>query len=275
MIGLREDWAKTNLTERVTPGIKRKEDSALTYRVGALYTLPGGIAPYVSYATSFEPTLEAPPPGREPFKPVTADQLEGGVKFAPDGTHMLFTAAYYDIWQRNVVQRIYTPFYGFRVAQQIGAIHNRGAELSAEAEVTRNLSLIASYSHIDSTIVRTGLADERGKAPARIPADMASLWVKYAFDTGILRGLTLGAGVRYLGTSWGDNANTFRVPAYTLVDALLAYDLGALNRRYDGAELQLNAKNIGDVTYTASCASKYACFYGEGVTVTGALTVKW
>ncbi len=275
LTGLREDWAKTTITERVTPGVQRKDDTAFTYRVGALYTLPGGIAPYVSYATSFEPTLEAPPPGKEPFKPVTADQFEGGIKFAPDGTHMLFTATYYDIWQRNVVQRIYTPFYGFRVAQQIGAIHNRGAELSAEAEVTPNLSLIASYSHIDSTIVRTGFTDERGKTPARIPADMASLWVKYAFDTGVLRGLTLGAGIRYLGTSWGDNANTFRVPAYTLVDALLAYDLGALDRRYDGAELQLNAKNIGNVTYTASCANKYACFYGEGVTVTGALTVKW
>jgi iron complex outermembrane recepter protein len=275
MAGLREDWARTTITERVTPGVQRKDDSALTYRVGALYTLPAGIAPYVSYATSFEPTLESPPPGKGPFKPVTADQIEGGVKFAPDGTHMLFTAAYYDIWQQNVVQKIYTPFYGFRVAQQIGAIHNRGVELAAEAEVTSNLSLIAAYSHIASTIVRTGFADERGKTPSRVPGDMASLWVKYAFDSGILRGLTLGAGVRYLGTSWGDNTNTFRVPAYTLVDALLAYDLGALDRRYDGASLQLNARNIGDVTYAASCANKYACFYGEGVTVTGALNVRW
>lgn len=275
LTGLREDWAKTALTERVTPGVKRKDDSAFTYRVGALYTLPMGLAPYASYATSFEPTLEAPPPGKEPFKPVTADQFEGGIKFAPDGTHMLLTAAYYDIWQQNVVQRIFTPFYGARVAQQIGAIHNRGVELSAQAEITRNLSLIANYSHIESVIVRTGVTEERGRTPARIPADMAALWVKYAFDSGILRGLTLGAGVRHLGTSWGDNANTFRVPAYTLVDAMLAYDLGVLNRRYEGASLQLNAKNIGDVTYTASCASKSACFYGEGVTVTGALNVRW
>lgn len=273
--GIRQDWADTSITEYVTPAALGYDDSAFTYRVGALYTFANGIAPYASYSTSFEPAIYAPPSGVAPFKPTTAEQFEVGVKYAPPGTNMLFTAAYYDIWQQNVVQNIYDPGIGAYVYAQIGEIHNRGFELSAHAEVTKNLSLIASYSYIDSTITETGTASELGKTPSRIPQNMASLWAKYAFDTGALRGLEVGGGVRYVGTSWGNNANTFEVPSYTLFDAMLKYDLGVLDNRLQGAALQFNAKNIGDVTYVASCANAYACFYGEGLSVTGALKYTW
>ncbi|QRG05737.1 TonB-dependent siderophore receptor [Xanthobacter dioxanivorans] len=273
--GIRQDWADTSITEYVGPSALGYDDSAFTYRVGALYTFANGIAPYASYSTSFEPAIYAPPLGEAPFKPTTAEQFEVGVKYAPEGTRMLFTAAYYDIWQQNVMQNIYDPGIGTYIWAQIGEMHNRGFELSAHAEVNRNLSVIASYSYIDSTITETGVASELGKTPSRIPQNTASLWAKYAFDEGNLRGLEVGGGVRYIGTSWGNNANTFEVPAYTLFDAMLKYDLGAFDRRLQGAALQLNAKNIGDLTYVASCANAYACFYGEGRTVTASLKYNW
>lgn len=273
--GIREDWAQTSITEYVGPSATGYNDSAFTYRVGALYTFKNGIAPYASYSTSFEPVLNAPPSGETPFKPTTADQFEVGVKYAPEGTRTLLTAAYYDIWQQNVVQNIYDPAYGAYVYQQIGEMHNRGVELSAHTEINKNLSVIASYSYIKSTITETGEADELGKTPSRIPANMASIWATYAFDEGHLNGLTLGGGIRYIGTSWGDNANTFEVPSYTLYDAMVKYDLAALDRRLNGAVLQVNAKNIADTTYVASCANAYACFYGAGRSVTASLKYKW
>ncbi|MFG1359084.1 TonB-dependent siderophore receptor [Xanthobacter pseudotagetidis] len=273
--GIRQDWADTSITEYVGPSALGYDDSAFTYRVGALYTFANGIAPYASYSTSFEPAVYAPPEGEAPFKPTTAEQFEVGVKYVPPGTRMLFTAAYYDIWQQNVVQNIYVPGYGAYVYQQIGEVHNRGFELSANAEITKNLSIIAAYSYIDSTITETGVESELGKTPSRIPQNTASFWAKYAFDEGRLRGLEVGGGVRYIGTSWGDNANTFEVPAYTLFDAMVKYDLGAADPRLKGAAVQLNAKNIGNLTYVASCANAYACFYGEGLSVTGALKYNW
>ncbi|WP_024278673.1 TonB-dependent siderophore receptor [Xanthobacter sp. 126] len=273
--GIREDWADTSITEYVSPSALGYNDSAFTYRVGALYTFSNGIAPYASYSTSFEPAIYAPPSGEAPFKPTTAQQFEVGVKYAPEGTRTLLTAAYYDIWQQNVVQNIYVPTYGAYVYQQIGEVHNRGFEFSARTEVNKNLSLIAAYSYIDSTITETGVASELGKTPSRIPQNTASLWATYAFDSGTMRGLEVGGGVRYIGTSWGNNANTFEVPAYTLFDAMLKYDLGVLDARMKGAQVQLNAKNIGNLTYVASCANAYSCFYGEGLSVTGSVKYNW
>ncbi|MFG1480011.1 TonB-dependent siderophore receptor [Xanthobacter sp. V4C-4] len=273
--GLRQDFAQTSIVDAVGGTNLRTSDSAFTYRVGALYTFANGIAPYASYATSFEPALYEPPAGEGPFKPTTAEQVEVGVKYAPEGTRTLLTAAYYDIRQQNQVQSIYNPLIGSYVYQQIGAVHNRGVELSAHTEINKNLSVIASYSYINSTITETGDTSQLDKTPARIPANMASLWAKYAFDEGMAKGLELGGGIRYIGESWGNNANTFEVPAYTFYDAMLKYDLGAADRRLAGAALQVNAKNIADTTYVASCANAYACFYGEGRSVTASLKYTW
>ena len=69
--------------------------------------------------------------------------------------------------------------------------------------------------------------------------------------------------------------HTFTVPSVTLYDAMLRYDLGVLNPKLAGMEVQVNAKNLADQVYVASCANAYACFYGEGRTVTGTLRYTW
>ncbi|HEY9216356.1 MAG TPA: TonB-dependent siderophore receptor [Ancylobacter sp.] len=275
LAGIRYDWASTDIDDQLGDGDQSYDDNAFTWRVGALYTFDNGIAPYASYSTSFEPSLYMPLAGEDAFDPTTASQFEIGVKYAPEGTRMLLTAAYYDIRQNDVVMGAWNPALGETVYQQIGEIHNRGFEFSARSEITDNLSVIASYSYVDSEIVESVTEAEIGQTPARIPAHQASAWARYSFDTGRLDGLTVGAGVRYIGESWGNNTNTFIVPDVTLFDAMLRYDLGVLNAKWAGAELQLNAKNIADTLYVASCANAYACFYGEGRTVTASLKYRW
>ncbi|MDQ8697603.1 TonB-dependent siderophore receptor [Hyphomicrobium sp. LHD-15] len=273
--GARYDWASTDIDDKIGTNDQSYDDTAFTWRVGALYTFDNGLAPYVSYATSFDPSLSLPPAGVSAFDPTTAEQYEIGVKYAPKGTSTLLTAAYYDLTQENVVMTDYSGGWP-GVNRQVGEIHNKGIELSARTDITQNLSLIASYAHIKSEITDTVSASELGKMPARIPKDQAALWTKYSFsDAVFLRGTTIGAGARYVGQSWGNNANTFEVPDVTLFDAMVKYDFGALDHNWDGLELQLNVKNIADETYVASCASAYACFYGEGRVVTGTLTYRW
>lgn len=275
LAGIRYDWASTDIDDLLGEGDQSYYDNAFTWRVGALYTFDNGIAPYASYSTSFEPSLYMPAEGEDAFDPTTASQFEIGVKYAPEGTRMLLTAAYYDIKQNDVVMGAWNPLVGATVYQQIGEIHNRGFEFSARSEITDNLSMIASYSYVDSEIVESVTAAEIGQTPARIPAHQASAWATYRFDTGHLNGLTLGGGVRYIGESWGNNTNTFVVPDVTLYDAMLRYDLGVLNAKWAGAELQVNAKNLADTLFVASCANAYACFYGEGRTITASLKYRW
>ncbi|MBN9030686.1 MAG: TonB-dependent receptor [Rhizobiales bacterium 63-7] len=276
MAGLRYDWAKTDIDDRLASNNDQNyKDGAFTWRAGALYTFDNGIAPYVSYATSFEPSLYMPPAGQDAFSPTTAGQFEVGVKYAPEGSGMLLTAAFYDLTQNDVVAGAWNPTLARTEYSQIGKIHNRGLELSARAEITDSLSLISAYSYIDSEIESSVTSGEVGKMPARIPQHQASLWLTYAIDQGPLEGLTLGGGLRYLGSSWGNNTNTFKVDPVTLFDAMVSYDFGAKQPDWKGLSLQVNVKNIGDERYVASCANAYACFYGEGRSVVATLKKTW
>ncbi len=276
MAGLRYDWAKTDIDDRLASNNDQNyKDGAFTCRAGALYTFDNGIAPYVSYATSFEPSLYMPPAGQDAFSPTTAGQFEVGVKYAPEGSGMLLTAAFYDLTQNDVVAGAWNPTLARTEYSQIGKIHNRGLELSARAEITDSLSLISAYSYIDSEIESSVTSGEVGKMPARIPQHQASLWLTYAIDQGPLEGLTLGGGLRYLGSSWGNNTNTFKVDPVTLFDAMVSYDFGAKQPDWKGLSLQVNVKNIGDERYVASCANAYACFYGEGRSVVATLKKTW
>ena len=92
---------------------------------------------------------------------------------------------------------------------------------------------------------------------------------------GALKSLTAGVGVRYIGTSYGDAKNTFKVPAVDLYDAMVSYELGELNSSLKGAQVQFNVNNIADTKYVASCASDSACFYGIGRTVTATVNYAW
>ncbi|WP_234187273.1 TonB-dependent siderophore receptor [Shinella sp. NM-101] len=274
LAGLRYDWAQTDIDDRLAANNDQSYDEgALTWRAGALYAFDNGIAPYVSYATSFEPVLYLPPAGAPAFKPTTAEQFEVGVKYAPEGSDLLLTAAYYDLTQNDVVGSQWVG--GVPVYSQTGRIRNHGVELSARAEINDSLSLIAGYSFISSVVKESVTASEVGRMPARIPQHQASLWATYTLDGGALEGLTLGGGVRYIGTSWGNNANTFKVGAVTLFDAMASYDFGARNPDLKGLSLQVNVKNIADERYVASCASAYACFYGEGRSIVATLKKQW
>jgi iron complex outermembrane receptor protein len=74
--------------------------------------------------------------------------------------------------------------------------------------------------------------------------------------------------VRYVGSSFGDDANTFKVSAATVLDALVAYNSG--NYR-----LALNVTNIADTRYVASCYSTAGCFYADARKAVAKLTYRW
>ena len=102
----------------------------------------------------------------------------------------------------------------------------RGFEFEARANITSSLSVIGSYSYTDTEITKSNVAAQLGRAST--PKDQASLWAQYAFKEGPFNGLSIAGGVRYIGATYGDAANLWRVPGYTLVDASLTLDLGKI-----------------------------------------------
>ena len=73
-----------------------------------------------------------------------------------------------------------------------------------------------------------------------------------------------------MGTSWADKANTRKVPAYTLVDAMLAYDFTRLG--LPGLTARVNANNVLGKDYVASCYSLDFCYFGEERNVTATVS---
>lgn len=52
------------------------------------------------------------------------------------------------------------------------------------------------------------------------------LWGMYSFDKGVIDGLFIGVGVCYIGISWGDVKNSFKVLVVMLYDWMMCYELG-------------------------------------------------
>jgi len=278
-LGGREDWARGRITNMMVPNSAptTTENQAFTGRAGLSYLFENGVAPYVSYSTSFEPTVGATYEGKL-FVPTTGQQYEAGVKYQPPGSRMLFTAAGYQLTQQNVLTPDIRPGAPPYSQIQQGEIRVRGAELEAKMQAWSGWDLIGSYTFADAVITKSnsdvnGVPIE-GKFVTSIPRHQAALWAKYTVDSGPLTGLGLGAGVRYRSSIWADDLNQIGVPAVTLVDASLSYDLGKANPQWTGMTLNLNASNLLGKDYVANC--QYGvCYYGLSRTVTARLTYRW
>jgi outer membrane receptor protein involved in Fe transport len=81
-----------------------------------------------------------------------------------------------------------------------------------------------------------------------VPANAGNLWVKY--DTlGDFKGLSVAGGLNVIGSMPGDNANSFQLPQYTLVNGMISY---RFSRQGTKITAQLNVRNIFNTTYYTS-----------------------
>ena len=251
--------------------VTRFNDQAFTKQLGAIYNFDNGLAPYVSYSESFYPQINVDFFGN-PMRPTRGKQYEAGLKYQPPGWNTLFTASLFDLTQQNVITG--DPLHpGYSV--QTGEVKSKGVEFEIKASPLPNLNLTAAYSALDNETTRTNTPANLGKALPGSPGRMASLWADYRFVGGPIRGVTLGGGVKWVGSSYGDAANTFKVPNFTVVDAAIRYDLGVIDARMTDWELAANVSNLFDKRYVASCLSDAACYYGDGRTVLASLKMRW
>lgn len=294
-LGIRNDWADaTSLSRTISTGAtvsSKPSDSATTYRAGATYLFDNGFAPYVSYATSFDPTLGNDYAGKA-FVPTTGEQYEVGLKYQPVGTNAIFMISYYDLRQQNVLtfdtahtvaaNPLCTQGAGTSNCQiQVGEVHSKGLELSAKATLSAGLDLIASYTHTDIVTSKStqfvGGIPLQGKVPVGAPANTSGVWLDYTHQDGPLAGFGYGGGVRYVGSSFGDNinSNAMIVPSFTLADAAIHYDLAGASAKLKGWKLAVNMTNIFDKRYVSACATATQCFYGNGRTTLGTVKFQW
>jgi iron complex outermembrane recepter protein len=271
----RQDWANSEVSNNgsfAPPSTVLQNDRATTGRVGLNYLFDFGLAPYVSYSTSFVPVTGVDRLGA-PFKPTTGEGGEVGVKFKPNGMNLMLSAAFFDIVQNNVSTA--DPASPFLFSVQTGQVRVRGFEFEARGNVTRELEIVGGYSRLDPKVTRSN-DGTIGNTLVNTAVEQASLWAKYTWYNGPVAGLGLGAGVRYVGESYGDALNTVRIPSYTLLDAAVSYDFGYLRPDWKGWTAQINATNLTDYYYVSSCVTSAAyCGLGASRKVLGTLRYSW
>ena len=266
-LGGRYDWAKQDSLNRVSGVLDSRDDRQFTWRGGVNYLFDNGVTPYFSYSESFEPSSQVGESGNI-FTPSKGKQYEAGVKYVPSDRPIVITGAVYQLTKTN---NLMADPNGSFWSVEGGEIRSRGVEIEAKAALSASVNVVGSYTYTDAEY--TTDTNYKGNTPAQVPKHMASLWGDYTLYDGALSGLTLGTGVRYTGSSYGDPANSFKVGSYTLVDALVRYDLARVGMA--GSNVALHVNNLFDREYVASCFNTYGCFWGAERQVVATATFRF
>lgn len=241
-------------------GKDSSDHKQFSYRVGALYELDNGISPFLSYATSFEPAAGTDVNGQS-FKPQIGEQVEIGMKYMSADMSQSLTASYFHITKNDtIVADPSDPSYRAKI--QVGEVTSQGVELEGQMFLTDNWDVQASYAYIDMEIKKAYDPNLEGTTPIYVPKHSAMAWTNYYVYSGAFEGARIGAGARYVGEMEMDASNTQgKVPAYSVVDMSLGYELGGVSEMLSGAQANLVVNNLFDQEYY-SCYDKTNCWFG-------------
>ena len=294
-LGGRYDWYKDESWSQACSGTgtcqprsatTTLKNEAFSGNAGALYMFDSGFSPYLSYAESFEPSTRTALDSYDghAFDPTRGKQWEVGVNYQPASFDGLITLAAYDLRKKDdaIVDTDHGNVCGANGAGtcyiSAGETRVRGVELEARVTPVQGFSVIGAASHMDSELVRSGTAWE-GKALAMVPDWMASLWADYTFQSGPMKGFSFASGVRHNGATLlvvsgigiAGSGYPEKIPAYTLWDAAIRFDLSQVSQA--NLLMSLNIGNLADKRFVTTCTGISSCWFGSGRTVTA--TARW
>lgn len=214
-----------------------------TYRIGGVYQPRSNISLYVQYTTGVDPlgtlTTYSTSGSQFFFTNATGNQIEAGAKATfLDGRGTATFAAYRIVKNKLVAQRTPTS-----PVEQIGQRSSKGLEASLGLALPAGFSIEANGTVLDARYddFTSGGVSYKGNTPLNVPQASGNLWLRWSQGK-----LAAQAGLRYVGHSWSDDANTYRLPAYAVVDGGISY---ALTRQL---ALDLHVYNLFDKDYVTN-----------------------
>ena len=243
--GLRYDRYSAEVSNSInsanTPGNTTLGNASQTVdftsvRAGALWQPTPAQTYYVSYSTSFNPSLEqltSTTGISQPLPPEKNKAYEVGAKWSLLDQALDVTAAAFEIRKSN--SRSQNPDNTFTAN---GDIRVRGLRLGAAGQLARGWQVIGGYTHLDAKITSAIAPGTQGKIPANTPSDTATLWSTYDLPLDV----QVGGGATYVSKRYANNTDLVSAPAYVRLDATVAW-------RRPHYELRLNLFNLTDKRY--------------------------
>lgn len=232
LTGLRHDRIKIDLKNHrainaSNPASFTRHYAATTGRVGLMWDITSSANAYLQYSMSADPPsgmLTATSFGQARINTdlSTGKQFEIGSKFKLLDGRATGTVAAYHIVRKNLATRDpFDPQKTILVGQQSA----QGIEFVVDAQLTKQLRAQANMAFVKpkfdnfTEVVKGKPVSRAGNTPNNTPRSIANLWLNYAFRPG----WNASMGMRRVSSVYGDNANTIKAPAYTLLDFGLDY----------------------------------------------------
>src|SRR5688572_12009372 len=220
-------------------------DGLVSGKAGVLYRLTDAANVYFSYGSAVTPpgtanfTLSAQPNNQNNpnVKPQESKNYEVGGKIGLYNNRLSLSTALFRTDNENVIFTVdataIPPVFNQDDQQRV-----TGFTIGSLGQITPRWQLLASLGYLNTRQISQNAANN-GKRLTLTPEFSGSFWSTYDFP----RGLTLGGGVRYMDEVFVNAANTIRVPGFSLVDAMVEYDVNT------HLSLRLNVNNITDKVY--------------------------
>lgn len=239
----------------------------VTYRVGGVYQPTPDISLYGQYSTGVDPlgTLTTFTTNATQFYFTNAkgDQVEVGAKASfLDGRGAATIAAYKIVKKNLVAQRTPTS-----PIEQVGQRSAKGIEASLSLALSHGFGIDANGTVLNARYddFTSGGTVLTGNTPSNVPQTAANLWLRW---TGVEK-LQVRAGLRYVGHSYSDDANQFRIPSYAVVDGDISY---ALTKRI---ALDLHLSNLFDKDYAVTTYNDQQWILGRPRSIDLAIRVRF
>ncbi|MEX3973289.1 TonB-dependent receptor [Paraburkholderia caribensis] len=233
--GVRWDRYEASIKNTINlPRYATQTNYFTSVRGGIIYQPADWQSYYVSYGTSFDPSLEALTltNGQQNLPPEHNKSYEVGAKLDLLGGGLSVTQSLFNIEKTNA--RTANPDGSYTLD---GDIRVRGYQLGLAGHITDKWQVFGGYTYMDGTILQA-FDGTQGKTPANTPRNTLTLWTTYLFTPH----WEIGGGPTYMSSRYAANNNLVQVGGYTRWDAMAAYHA----KRYD---VQINVLNLTDKNY--------------------------
>ena len=233
----------------VTPGTSFSDSTSnnlFSYRAALTYKPVENGSVYLSYGTSYNPSVETFTPNDSPTSanyykvdPEENTTIELGTKWELLDKNLLLSAALFRTDKTNA--RTVDPTNPTDVISLAGEQRVQGFELGFTGLLTEKWRVIGGYTYLDSEVTDSNNALEEGNEIANTPPNSFSLWTVYDLP----KGFQVGVGTQYVDSRF-NNANEQtrqEAPSFAVVNALVGYQLN------ENVSFRLNGYNLANEEY--------------------------
>ena len=233
--GLRWDRFQAEIANTISaPAFASQTNDFTSVRAGIIYQPADWQSYYVSYGTSFDPSLEALTVTNytQNLTPETTDSYEVGGKWDLLGGNLSVTSALFSEEMHNARTAVSSTEYVLD-----GDVRVNGFQAGAAGHLTDKWQVFGGYTYMDARIVKA-LDGTQGNVPANTPRNTLTFWSTYALTPH----WEIGGGPTYMSARYAATNNLVEVGGYTRWDATAAYH----QKKWD---VRLNVLNLTNKSY--------------------------